>query len=357
MIKTGLIGCGKVGDFHAHAFASLCDSSFAGVFDADYSRAELFAAKYNVKAFKTIDEFILSGIQGASICVPHPLHAATAVPLLEAGVNVLIEKPLASNLEDCDRILKASKKGNAAVGVVCQRRFYRPCVRLKKAIDDGKIGVPIIGQVNMMGWRDKTYYDSDPWRGTWKDEGGGVMVNQAPHQLDLLLWYMGDIDQLYGVAVNLNHPYIEVEDTAAAVIRFRNGGIGNILVSNSQNPGLYGKVHIFGSNGASVGVQTDGGAMFIAGISDITEPPINDIWTIPGEENKLWDWKIEDSHFFNSVDTNYFYHERQIENFLRSLLGTEKLLITGEDGKKTVELFTAVYRASVSGGTVKFPLR
>ncbi len=93
----------------------------------------------------------------------------------------------------------------------------------------------------MLGWRDKAYYDSDRWRGTWKDEGGGVLVNQAPHQLDILLWHMGEIDELYGIWGNLNHPYIEVEDTAVAVIKFRSGAIGNILVSNSQKPGIYGR--------------------------------------------------------------------------------------------------------------------
>ena len=124
-----------------------------------------------------------------------------------------------------------------------------------EAIEAGKIGKPVLGMVTMLGWRDKAYYDSDAWRGTWKGEGGGVLVNQAPHQLDLLLWYMGDVDEVYGVWKNLNHPYIEVEDTAVAVVKFKSGAVGNIVVSNSQNPALYGKVHVFGENGAGVGVR------------------------------------------------------------------------------------------------------
>ena len=139
-----------------------------------------------------------------------------------------------------------------------QRRFYRPCMRIHKAIEDGKLGRPVLGMVTMLGWRDEAYYNSDPWRGTWKGEGGGVLVNQAPHQLDLLLWYMGEVDEVYGVWKNLNHPYIEVEDTAVAVVKFKSGAVGNIVVSNSQNPALYGRVHIFGENGAAAGVQTDG---------------------------------------------------------------------------------------------------
>ena len=105
---------------------------------------------------------------------------------------------------------------------------------------------------------------------------------------------------MYGVWKNLNHPYIEVEDTAVAVVKFKNGGVGNIVVSNSQNPALYGKVHIFGENGAAAGVQTDGGAMFIAGMSSITEPPVNDLWTVPGEAEMLDAWKKADSDFLTA---------------------------------------------------------
>ena len=144
-------------------------------------------------------------------------------------------------------------------------------------------------------------------------EGGGVLVNQAPHQLDILLWYMGEIDEVYGQWKNLNHPYIEVEDTAVAIVKFKNGGIGNIIVSNSEKPGIYGKVHVHGENGASVGVQTDGGAMFIAGMSNILEPPVNDVWSVPGEEEMLAKWVEEDSAHFNSIDPMVYYMERQIE--------------------------------------------
>ncbi|MHC4672535.1 MAG: Gfo/Idh/MocA family protein, partial [Planctomycetota bacterium] len=226
-----------------------------------------------------------------------------------------------------------------------------------KAIDDGKIGKPVLGTVYMLGWRDRAYYESDPWRGTWDAEGGGVLVNQAPHQLDLLQWYMGPIDELFAFWDNLNHPYIEVEDTAVAVIRFKNGGLGNIMVSNSQNPALFGKVMIHGDNSASVGVQTDGGAMFIAGMSDITEPPINDYWTVPGEEKMLEEWQQQDAEFFNSINAMEYYHELQIRDFLRAVIDDRDPLVTGEAGRRTVEIFTAVYRSQRDRAPVRFPLK
>ena len=270
---------------------------------------------------------------------------------------MLIEKPLASTLADCDAIIAAGDRAGVKIGTMVQRRFYNPCMRIHDAIQAGKLGKPVLGMVTMLGWRDKAYYDSDPWRGTWRGEGGGVLVNQAPHQLDLLLWYMGEVDEVYGVWKNLNHPYIEVEDTAVAVVKFKNGGVGSIVVSNSQDPALYGKVHIFGDNGAAAGVQTDGGAMFIAGMSTITEPPVNDLWTVPGEAELLPTWKQEDSAFFNSVASMYYYHSRQIEDFLNAVLNGTKPLVDGRDGRRTVELFEAIYRSTQTNSVIKFPIQ
>ena len=279
------------------------------------------------------------------------------VEAARAGANVLVEKPLASTLEDCDVMIEECHNAGVRLGVVSQRRWYAPVRRIHKAIEDGKIGTPALGTINMLGWRDKPYYNSDPWRGTWDMEGGGVLVNQAPHQLDILLWFMGEIDEVYGLWRNLNHPYIEVEDTAVAIVKFKNGAIGNIIVSNSEKPGIFGKVQVHGTNGSSVGVQTDGGAMFIAGLSSVLEPPVNDLWTVPGEEHLLKEWVREDSEFFDSIDPTVYYMERQIEDFLQALDNGTEPLVNGKIGRRTVELFTAIYRSTRDNKSVKFPLK
>lgn len=356
-IKAGVIGCGKVGHFHAKAYMNIEGVDFVAAYDSDIRRAENYSSLYGVTAYDSIEKMVEgSGVQVVSICTPHPLHRTAAIAALRAGANVIIEKPLASTLEDCDAIIETAKVHDALVSTICQRRFYRPCMRIRRTIDEGKIGAPVLGIVTMLGWRDENYYKSDPWRGSWKNEGGGVLVNQAPHQIDLLQWYMGPIDMLYGAWANLNHSYIEVEDTAVAVIRFKSGALGSIVVSNSQNPALYGKVHIFGSNGSTVGVQTDGGAMFIAGMTGIGEPPINDIWTVPGEKEMIDTWKNEDSEFFNSIDSMYYYHQCQLNDFIDSIRNKRRPLIDAEDGRKTVEIFTALYRSNRDKAPVKFPL-
>lgn len=356
-LKTAIIGCGKVGHIHAEVLKRIPESDFTAVCGRDIEKTSLFAMKYGVKAYTDIEKMADENqIEAAIICTPHPKHAESAIKAANAGMHILVEKPLASTLEECDAIIKAADENKVVLGTVCQRRFYKPVQRLKKAIDEGRIGIPVLGTVNMLGWRDEAYYRSDPWRGTWKGEGGGVLVNQAPHQLDLLQWFMGPIDELMGCWANLNHPYIEVEDTALAIIRFKNGALGNIIVSNSQNPALYGKVHVHGKNGASVGVQTDGGAMFIAGMSNITEPPVNDLWTIEGEAHMLDVWKCEDTEFFNSIDPIQYFHEKQVEDFLNAIINGTKPLIDGEEGRKTVEIFTAIYKSNRENAPVKFPV-
>lgn len=357
-LRTGLVGLGKVGHMHAKALKVLPESKLCAICDINPERTKAFEDQYQAKGYSDVRVMVEEeNLDAVVVCTPHPYHAAATCPALEAGAHVLVEKPLAASLEDCDKMIHTAERKNRYLGMVCQRRFFPSSQRIRKAIDNGKIGQPILGTVNMLGWRDEAYYQSDPWRGSWKSEGGGVLVNQAPHQLDLLQWYMGPPEELFGFWANLNHPYIEVEDTAVAVVRFKNGGLGNIIVSNSQNPALYGKVHVHGSNGASIGVQTDGGAMFIAGMTQITEPPVNDLWTLPGEEASLDQWKQEDTDFFNRIDPMQYFHERQDENFLRAIIANERPLIDGTDGRRTVELFTAIYRSNRDRKPVKFPLQ
>ena len=356
-VKTGLIGCGKVGHTHATALSTLPESNFVAVCDKDFARARAFADQYRAKAYADVPEMVAdAGVQAVVICTPHPLHTSLAILAAQAGAHVLVEKPMAASLKDCDAMLVAADKAGVKLGVISQRRLYEPVQRVKAAIEAGKIGRTVLGTVIILGWRDQAYYQSDPWRGRWDTEGGGVLVNQSPHQLDLLQWLMGPIDELFGYWGNLNHPYIEVEDTAVAVLRFKNGGLGSIVVSNSQKPGIYGKVHVHGENGASLGVQTDGGAMFIAGMSAILEPPVNDLWTVPGEEPLLAQWQAEDRAAFAAIDPAMHYHRLQDQDFLQAILEDRPPMVTGVEGRKTVEIFTAIYRSQRDHKPVKFPL-
>ncbi|QXD31001.1 Gfo/Idh/MocA family protein [Candidatus Pelagisphaera phototrophica] len=356
-IKTGIIGTGKVGHLHAAELASNQKSEFTSVLGRSPEKTNKFADQYGVKAYTDLDAFLKkSGVEALCICTPHPAHRDPSVAAAEAGVHLLVEKPLASSLEDCDAILDAVEKSGVKLGMLCQRRFYEPCARVHEAIEAGKIERPILGTVTVLGWRDQDYYDSDSWRGTWKEEGGGVLVNQAVHQLDLLLWYMGPVAEVSGYWGNLNHPSIEVDDTAVASIRFKSGALGQVIVSNSYNPAIHGKVSVLGSNGSLVGVQTDGGAMFIAGMSKIEEPPLNDYWTVPGEESKLPEWIKEDTAQFNRINAMEHYHALNIDDFLEAIIEDREPCVSGQAGRETVELFTAIYRSGRDGKSIQYPL-
>jgi len=357
IINISIAGCSKVAYLHAKAITQIPGARLAGVWSRTAKSADDLAAKFNTVVYKDISTMVSENKTDLVIvCTAHPYHLGPAVEAAKAGANVLIEKPLASDLKDCDIIIETCRKMNVKLGVISQRRWYEPVRRVKDAIDSGKLGKPVLATVLMLGWRDKAYYDSDAWRGSWKSEGGGVLVNQSPHQLDIMLWYMGEVDEVYGVWKNLNHPYIDVEDTAAAIVKFKSGAIGNILVSNSQKPGIYGKVHVHGENGASAGVQTDGGAMFIAGKTGVAEPPVNDLWTIPGEEHLLKEWVKQDTDKFNSCDPTIEYIKYQIEDFLSAIKENREPYVNGEAGRKTVELFTAIYRSTRDNKVIKFPL-
>ncbi len=356
--NISIAGCSRVAHLHARAIQNIPNARLSGVWSRTAGKADEFASIYKTNAYRDISRMVSENHTDLVIvCNAHPYHIHPVIEAAKAGSNVLVEKPLASDLKDCDEMIRICRENKVKLGVISQRRWLEPVKRVKEAIDSGKLGKPALATVTMLGWRDKAYYDSDEWRGSWKMEGGGVLVNQSPHQLDIIQWFMGEIDEVYGLWRNINHPYIEVEDTAVAIIKFKSGAIGNIVVSNSQKPGLFGKVHVHGDNGASAGVQTDGGSMFIAGMTGVAEPPANDIWTIPGEEHMLQEWKRQDVETFNNCDPTIVYMQYQIEDFLKALDNNTDPLVTGESGRQTVELFTAIYRSSRDNAPVKFPLK
>jgi predicted dehydrogenase len=356
-VRFGIIGAGKVARNHAASVIAVPDAALTAVCSRSPVKAEGLAAQFGARAYTDPAAMARSGdVDAVIVCTPHPAHAASALAALEHGISALVEKPLAVSLADCDAMLDAAAHSGAHLGVISQRRWYAPSRRVKDAIDAGKIGQPVLGTIQLLSWRDQAYYQSDPWRGQWEQEGGGVLVNQAPHQLDLLLWYMGELSEVFAFWENLNHPYIEVEDTAVAVLRFKNGGLGSIIVSNSQKPGIFGKVHIHGENGASVGVQTDGGAMFVAGMTGVLEPPLNDLWTVPGETGHLATWQAEDRATFSSIDPINYYFQLQIADFAAAVRENRPPAVTGHDGRRVVELFNAIYESGRRNAPVRLPL-
>jgi len=352
-VKFGIVGYGKVAALHAKAIAATHNAKLVAVCGRDPIKCETFAVGWGLAARGSIAEMAdRDGVEAVLVTTPHPLHKQNALEAAAAGCHVIVEKPMALTVADCDEMIAAAAAARVRLGVVSQRRWYPAVRRIRAAIDAGSLGVPSLAQVTMLGWRDEEYYRSDPWRGKWDTEGGGVLVNQAPHQLDLLAWFMGPVAEVCGYWSNVNHPYIEVEDSAVAALRFRSGGMASLLVSNSQKPGIYAKVHVHGSSGASTGVQTDGGAMFIAGRSGVLEPPVNDLWTIPGEEKRLAEWKAEDEALFAKIDATWHFFSLQLSEFAEAIREERRPAVSGEDGREAIRIMEGIYRSGRTGAPV-----
>jgi UDP-N-acetyl-2-amino-2-deoxyglucuronate dehydrogenase len=343
-LGVAIIGPGLVAHTHAQVLSQMTEAKLIAVCGRDLERTRAFAEPYGAQAFTSLTQTLEHpGVDAVILCTPHPLHAEQATLAACAGKHVLIEKPMALSVKDCERMIAAAQTHRVKLGMISQRRLYEPVIRVKNAIETGKLGRPVLATLSLLGWRGPEYYAMAEWRGTWAGEGGGVLVNQAVHQLDLLTWLMGGITRVSSEVANLNHPEIEVEDTAVAVLRFQSGALGSVVVSNSQNPGLWGRIQIHGSNGASVGVQTDGGSMFVAGITRNVEAPINDLWTIPGESQLLQGWQAEDRARAARLEVMTHYHALQIQDFIRAIFEDREPMVTGQDGRNAVALIEAIY--------------
>ena len=351
-VRFAVVGPGKVAELHATALARIPGARLAAVAGRDSGRTAAFAARFGARADRGLTETIdRGGVDGVVICTPHPTHAALALEAAEAGLAVVVEKPLALDPADADRVIAAARSRDVVLSVISQRRWYPAVRRVKAAIDDGRIGRPALATIELLGWRGAEYYAMDAWRGTLEGEGGGVLVNQAVHQLDLLCWFLGEPVEVAGFTANVNHPEIEVEDTAVAVVRFDTGALATITASNAQRPGLWGRIHVHGLNGASVGVETDAGSSFVVGLG-VPSPARNDVWTVPGETGLLDRWADEDAAAAVATDPASHFHELQLRDIVDAIRDRRPAAVTGEDARGAVALAWAVYESQRRGTRV-----
>jgi predicted dehydrogenase len=347
MIGVAIVGTGKVANTHALAYTAQPGCRLIRVCDVDPVRAAAFGARHGARPAASLDEVLLDpDVSIVSICTPHPTHASLTIAAAEAGRHILVEKPMALTTADCDAMIEAAARSGVQLGVVSQRRWYETVRRMRRALDEGKIGAPILSTLELLGWRGPEYYALDPWRGTIAGEGGGVLVTQATHQLDILLWLAGPVAVVTGRHGTFNHVGTEVEDTAVALLEFQNGGLGMIVASNSQYPGLWGRIRIHGRSGASIGVEIERGTAFVSGVTSHVEPALIDVWTIPGEEHLVDAWREEDLARSEQVDPMTHYHGLQIADFIASVREGRPPAVTGRDGRAAVALFEAIYRSN-----------
>lgn len=251
-MRFALVGAGAIGEVHARLIASLGKrAQLTAVVDNNIARARRIAAEFGGTPMTSLTDAV-EQVDAVSICLPSGAHADPAVLALQAGKHVVVEKPIDVTLASADRIITAERESGRTVAVISQRRFQREPASVQHAITEGELGRITSGIAESTFWRSQEYYDSKPWRGTWALDGGGALMNQGIHAVDLLLWLMGEPVEVLARSACLAHERIEVEDTVAAVVTFASGALGTITATTAANPGRPMRVAVHGDRGSVV---------------------------------------------------------------------------------------------------------
>jgi len=346
-IGFGVLGLGMIADFHVKAIQELSGCRLVAGYDTIPGRAAEFCAKYGGTGYDDLNAFLADkNVDIVTIATPSGLHLEGALAAAKAGKHIIVEKPLEITKARCDTIIAEAKANKVKLGTVFPSRYHAPSAIIKKAIKAGRLGKIVLADAQIKWFRTQEYYDSGKWRGTWDLDGGGAMMNQGIHAIDLLQWFMGDVTEVFAQTATLSHERIEVEDTAAAVLKFANGAIGVIEATTSAYPGFLKKIEICGSKGC-----------------------------ITLEEESIITWKFaeelpEDEEirrkYGSATQTGggasdpkaigHHGHKMLFESFVNSLREDKAADIEGAEGRKSVEIIEAAYRSAKSHGPVALPL-
>ena len=248
----GIVGAGLIADFHARAIRDTGQGKVAGFCDGGSGRAKILAEKYSCRAFADYKELVTSDeVDIVAIASPSGFHLEPSVAAAQAGKHVICEKPLEITLERVDAMIAAHEKAGTVLGGIFQNRFNDAIAPLREAINSGRFGVITYAGIYVPWWRTDEYYE-DSWHGTWKLDGGGAMMNQSIHMVDMLCDLMPPIESLRAYTGTLGHPQIETEDTATAVLRFSNKALGIIYGTTASYPGQFKRFEITGTKGTVV---------------------------------------------------------------------------------------------------------
>jgi len=341
MYGFAIVGCGMIAGFHARAIDSIPDAELRAVVSRSRSSAQKLADEWGVEVVEDFQELLKrDDIDVVSFTVPSGAKMEMAVEAAEAGKHLVLEKPIEVTLERADKIISAVRRSGVKATVIFQSRFADVYRELKRALDNGALGKLIEGDCYVKWYRPQEYYSSSDWKGTWKYDGGGALINQSIHGVDLLRWLMGPADQVFAYAGCLNHTGIEVEDTAAAVVKFRNGAFGVIQGATSFYPGFAKRLELHGTKGTAF-IEED--RLKFWETMDNSEPPVPISASSKGGAS-------------DPAAISFEGHARQIEDLCRSIKEDREPLINGEEGRKALELVLAIYQSARESRPVSLPL-
>lgn len=343
MINVAIIGAGAIAPAHIKAYQLFDDRCrIVAICDIYPEKAEKMAANFNldVEIYSDYKEMLkISNIHLVSVCTPPYRHAELAIACLYAEKHVVVEKPMASSLEECDAMNLAQKSSGKVLSIISQNRFTNPMMKLKAVLDTKLMGPIVHTQVDSFWWRGHCYYDLW-WRGTWEKEGGGCTLNHAVHHIDICHWMNGMPSEVTAIATNTSHDNAEVEDLSVAIWRYPNGCLAQItssVVHHGEEQQL-----IFQGKNARVSVP----------------------WKVRASKSQPNGFPVKDEELEEKLQEVYDQvkelefegHAAQVEDLLSAIEGKKKVLVDGIEGRKTLELITAIYQSASLGQTVKLPL-
>ena len=353
MLNVAIIGTGNISRLHFEAFAAFperCGITHIADVYVDKAEAKKNELGLNAKVSASYKDILDDpSVDLIDICTPPFMHAEIAIAALKAGKHVIVEKPMAPSLKDCDAMIEAARESGKVLSPIAQNRFREPIMNLKTVLESGKVGKVTHAQIDSHWWRGRTYYDLW-WRGTWEKEGGGCTLNHAVHHIDMLGWMLGRPSKINAVISNAAHDNSEVEDISVALMRY-DGKAGTGLCANGAVAQATSSVIHHGEEQQII---------FQAEKARISAP-----WKVAASQPKPNGFPIRDEAFERELTDyyeslprlKYIAHTGQIDNVLTAIETGSDYLIKGEDGRLTIELITAIYKAGTEGKTVDLPLK
>lgn len=331
----GIIGTGSIADFHAAAIKELERGKLVAVANRTEERAKAFADKESCGYFTDYKQLLASpDVDIVCVTTSSGSHAPIGLDVLNAGKHLIIEKPIAMSTRDSLALIEAAKRNGVTMSVISQRRFEAQHVAVRNVLDSGALGKLLLVEVSLPFYRAQSYYDSADWRGTI-DQDGGALMNQGIHSIDLLLWFGGLVDTVYGKTATNTHK-MEAEDLGLALLTFKNGAFGTIMASTSIQPGFPAALNLYGENGT---IKLEG--------SSIAH------WTVPGVEPPELGGNTNYGGVSDPRSISHVNHGIQMANVIAAIETGEELYLKGIDGLRAVQLVEAIYESSAKGAPIK----
>jgi predicted dehydrogenase len=341
-LRFGIIGCGVIGPLHAEAISELADAELVAVADIEPEKARKLAEKYQVPAYTDAQEMLeRERLDVVDICTPSGMHGEHACQVMRAGRHVIIEKPMEIQHKRIEEILQVQKETGKKVAIISQHRFDKASMQVKQLLEEGAFGRLVLGNAAIPWWRSQKYYDSGAWRGTWELDGGGILMNQSIHSIDLLQWFMGPVKRIQAYTDTLVHS-METEDVGVAVLRFASGALGTISATTGGYPGAVTRIEIFGDKGSAI-IENDK-----LGYLHLARDDKEEVGAYGGGKKEEGN-KDGGATAQNPASLQANTHGMQISNMIQAIRNDGTPLVDGNAGRHPVEIILGIYEAARTG--------